>query len=81
MQALILRSVPKCESAGVGQPLNLRPACIAKLFKFSCFGIGYAWLKFRAPSWHFSHFGTDRSIQKSIDMKGGNLLNQRDDLW
>jgi len=39
-------------SADVGQPLNLCPACIAKLFKFSCFGAGKAWHKFRAPPWH-----------------------------
>jgi hypothetical protein len=30
----------KIGSGGVGQPLNLGPACIDKLFKFICFGAG-----------------------------------------
>ena len=42
----------RIDSGCVGQPLNLRPACIAKLFKFSYFGIGCAWLKLRAPPCH-----------------------------
>jgi hypothetical protein len=58
----ILLPPKKCESAGVGQPLNLCPVCIAKLFKFSCFDAGFAWLKFRAPPWHFSLFLNGRSI-------------------
>jgi hypothetical protein len=40
----------------------LRPVCIAKLFKFSCFDAGFAWLKFRASPWHFSLFLNGRSI-------------------
>jgi hypothetical protein len=58
----ILLPFKKCESAYVGQPLNLRPACIAKLFKFNCFGADFAWLKFMAPPWHFSLFLNGPSI-------------------
>jgi len=39
---LIHIQIQESVSAGVGQPLNLCPACIAKLFKFSCFGAGCA---------------------------------------
>jgi hypothetical protein len=59
--------------------MNLKPACIAKLFKFSCFGAGFAWFKFRAllctknvsqtffviPQWHFSIFFSGRQYSKT----------------
>lgn len=50
--AYIRKKPEELVSGCVGQPLPLRPACIAKLFKFSCFGAGCAWLKFRAPPCH-----------------------------
>jgi hypothetical protein len=46
----------KIGSTDVEQPLHLRPACIDKLFKFICFGAGFAWLKFRASPWHLPIF-------------------------
>ena|GEM_PF-6670334 len=58
----ILRPLKKSEFTIVGQPLNLRPVCIAKYFIFSCFDVGFAWLKFRAPPRYFSLFLSGRSI-------------------
>ncbi len=60
-QVTILLPLKKCESASVGQPLNLRPACTtpqrrcvfgdpdAKLFKFSCNGLTPKTMRFRGP--------------------------------
>jgi len=61
----ILRPLKKSEFTIVGQPLNLRPVCIAKYFIFSCFDAGFAWLKFRAPPRYFSLFLSGRSIYAS----------------
>ncbi len=52
----ILLPLKKCESASVGQPVNLNPPASLNLFKLSCFGAGFAWFKFTAPPWHFHSF-------------------------
>ncbi len=77
----ILLPLKKCESASVGQPLILRPVCIAKLFKFSCFDAGFAWLKFRASPWHFSLFLNGRCIDKEIKKILGQFFVQDFHFW
>ncbi len=47
----------------VSATLGVHLSCIAKLFKFSYFGAGKAWLKLRAPSWHNSNFQAARGIK------------------
>jgi|GEM_PF-4175446 len=66
----ILRPLKKSEFTIVGQPLNLRPVCIAKYFIFSCFDAGFAWLKFREPPRYFSLFLSGRSISSRIFVQG-----------
>jgi hypothetical protein len=47
---IVIQNLPREPvSDNVGQPQNLNPPASPNLFKWSCFGAGKAWLKFRAP--------------------------------